>query len=327
MECRAPECADDAEKRCPHCGAPVCAAHGPRAAHACLGEETERTARARSVPVDRSTLVAVVVATVAVLAVVVAAGGVLGTNAARVAPGLADGSDPDDDGLVTEYERELGTDPRDPDTDGDGLPDRVEVVGRTDDGVALPDADPTRKDLYVGVRYGAGIDRLSDAERRWLRRAFDEMPVSNPSGESGVDLHLDGRPPAGGRTDARLSSRFEAYGSAGAERVYRRAYDERRCTHRLLLFGRVTGGSRDGFAPAPGGYAVVDGRPTAGEPTERALLAVHELLHTVVGRFADGSGHTDAGYLAEQPGASDERLSRPAARALADGFERPPACG
>jgi len=326
MECRTPDCEDDAEKRCPHCGSPVCAAHAPQAAHACLGEDAGST-RTWSVPLDRSTLAAAAVAAAAVLAVVVAAGGVLGTDAARVAPGLADGSDPDGDGLVTEYERELGTDPRDADTDGDGLPDRVEVVGRTDDGVALPGADPTRADLYVGVRYAEGVDRLSGAERRWLRRAFDEMPVSNPSGESGIALHLDDRPPAGGRTGARLSFRFEAYGSAGSERMYRRAYDERRCTHRLLLFGRVTGSGRDGFAPAPGGYGVVDGRLTDGEPTARARLAVHELLHTVVGRFADGSGHTEAGYLAGRPGASDERLSDRTARALADGFERPPACG
>jgi len=42
------------------------------------------------------------------------------------------GDDPDDDGLSTEQEEELGTDPNDPDTDNDGVEDGEEVTNDTD---------------------------------------------------------------------------------------------------------------------------------------------------------------------------------------------------
>jgi outer membrane protein OmpA-like peptidoglycan-associated protein len=49
--------------------------------------------------------------------------------------------DPDDDGLTTEEETIIGTDPFNPDTDGDGIPDGVEVHGPNPTNPLLPDSD------------------------------------------------------------------------------------------------------------------------------------------------------------------------------------------
>lgn len=60
--------------------------------------------------------------------------------------------DSDGDGLGDEYEREIGTDPFDPDTDGDGVPDGVEVWTGTD---PLDASDPgDLPGAEVGSPYG-----------------------------------------------------------------------------------------------------------------------------------------------------------------------------
>ena len=111
--------------------------------------------------------------------------------------------DTDGDGLDDRLEARLGTDPMKPDTDGDGLLDGWEVFGvipafAGPEGnalpVAIPGANALRKDVYVEVDWmrdtghthafrRAGRDRVEDA--------FTRAPVSNPSGEFGVNIHID----------------------------------------------------------------------------------------------------------------------------------------
>ncbi|ACV47365.1 MULTISPECIES: hypothetical protein [Halomicrobium] len=93
-------------------------------------------------------------------------------------------TDTDADGLIDERERSLGADPTDPDTDGDGIPDGTEV-----DDPLYPDADPLEHDIYVEVD-ATGENRLSEAAVDLIERTFADAPVENPSGGSGIDIHV-----------------------------------------------------------------------------------------------------------------------------------------
>ncbi len=93
-------------------------------------------------------------------------------------PGDAgDDDDTDDDLLTDDEEAALGTDPRDPDTDGDGVPDGIEVNydgtdplredtdgdGLSDGQEAMGHTDPLDPDTDGGgVEDGAEVDRASD---------------------------------------------------------------------------------------------------------------------------------------------------------------------
>jgi hypothetical protein len=109
------------------------------------------------------------------------------------------------------------------DTDGDGLGDGWEVLGRTANGryLALPGwgADPRHKDMFVEVDFRRlTLQENADAERVTMsadaalafaaayadaaitdpaRRAAHAALVGNPDGKPGIAVHLDtGRPPA-----------------------------------------------------------------------------------------------------------------------------------
>jgi hypothetical protein len=117
--------------------------------------------------------------------------------------------DPDDDGLPTWQERLIGTDPWNPDTDGDSLKDGWEVQGfvpATDpelqaQGTPIPGADPLRPDVYVEVDWMKSATHSHEfrrAARDRVEDAFTRAPVSNPSGESGVNIHIDAGALGGG---------------------------------------------------------------------------------------------------------------------------------
>jgi hypothetical protein len=93
--------------------------------------------------------------------------------------------DPDNDGLHNAAEVWHGTNASNPDTDGDGLPDGVEV--KADE--ALPGADPLRMDVYVEVDYEANCN-FSQSRIEQMKQTFDRAPVRNPNGERGIELHL-----------------------------------------------------------------------------------------------------------------------------------------
>ena len=92
-------------------------------------------------------------------------------------------NDTDGDGLDDSRELDLGTDPLESDTDGDGLPDGAEV-DMTD---RFPGADPLQKDIFVEVDY---TSRLSRSAIRDITDEFEQAPINNPDGSSGVDIHI-----------------------------------------------------------------------------------------------------------------------------------------
>ncbi len=80
-------------------------------------------------------------------------------------------NDPDRDGLTNDEEKQIGTDPNNPDTDGDGLKDGEEVhIYHTDplkwdtDGDGLSDGDEVLKYHTDPLKYDTDGDGLSDGE-------------------------------------------------------------------------------------------------------------------------------------------------------------------
>ncbi|PSP49914.1 hypothetical protein BRC60_05825, partial [Halobacteriales archaeon QH_1_68_42] len=190
-------------------------------------------------------------------------------------------ADSDEDGLADGREIEVGTNATLADTDGDSLADGAEVAGETEGGVAIPDADPLRMDLYVQVSVSNGTDPYSEAERAELRGTWADLPVDNPDGSTGVELHLDQR-------ELNETHVIEEAGDYGRlkERYGADSLGNRSGVYRHLLLLEI---DRDyaGRAAAPGTFSVVGGGYTRSFDglRYRVFVAVHELLHNVVGRL------------------------------------------
>jgi hypothetical protein len=244
------------------------------------------------------------------------------------------GSDPtsphsDDDGLDDGREVALGIDPAAEDTDGDRLRDDWELANETDDGVALPDADPAEMDLYVVVGVADGVSGLRNYSA--LEREFAEMPVENPDGTTGVDLHVVETRQLG--EEVRLEDRSRAgTDTSGLDRIERQharpLLGERKDVYRALLFIDFYQpmGLAIGWGEAPGDFSVVNGRF---EEDVRRAIAVHELLHNVFGvletdrRCPDDPVHyCGEGWLNGSMSDSDMFLPAPLAEELErEGFE------
>lgn len=128
----------------------------------------------------------------------------------RVAVELStDAKDSDLDGLTDEEEATLTTNPRDRDTDGDGLLDGWEVNGfpaarvtdlgpriRLLNASAAPEdrnaqLDPRRKDVIVNVSYFDQVDRKQfEGEIPRIQSTYRALDVPNPDGSKGVWLHI-----------------------------------------------------------------------------------------------------------------------------------------
>lgn len=117
-----------------------------------------------------------------------------------------------------------GTDPANPDTDGDGINDGDEVVG-TADGLDLPalGVNPLRKDLLIEYDWfddvsecGAHSHAPSAAVLERVAAIFAQAPVQNPDGSTGINVIQDagqGGPLSGGNLvegDATLPGAFDA---------------------------------------------------------------------------------------------------------------------
>lgn len=212
---------------------------------------------------------------------------------------LKQGTDPfqadtDGDGLDDGRERVLGTVPTNPDTDGDGLRDGAEVRGETGSGVALPDSDPLAKDLYVRVDSVAGVAAQSERFYDRVESAFDEMPVGNPNGETGIDAHV--------RQGRRLNASV-TYTGDNFWRLEKRLDDARSGAadtyHRVVLAPFET--REVGYGEVGGTFSVVD---AGADNATRYHVVVHELLHNVVGDIdatgacpGDPHHYCDGGWL------------------------------
>jgi hypothetical protein len=85
------------------------------------------------------------------------------------------------------------------DTDGDGIPDIWETNGIRDHNgnmlLNLPamGADPNHKDIFVQSDSMSGL-QLSDKALMRVEKAFEDSPVQNPDGTTGIHLHVDNGP-------------------------------------------------------------------------------------------------------------------------------------
>jgi hypothetical protein len=201
-----------------------------------------------------------------------------------------------------------------PDRDGDGLPDAWERAGETPDGVALPDADPGRKDLYVQVNHGSNVDPLTEMERRQLRDVWARMSVANPDGSTGIDAHVvDSGPRAGSLGEPVVFSDQESF-----PQYYTEAHlGDRLCVYHQVAYGRTDMGDVAGLGSTPGYATIAEGRQPSyeGNVSFRVAVTTHELLHNVAGRV-DGRSHTSRGWLTGGVTADNEFLSEPTAREL-----------
>lgn len=202
-----------------------------------------------------------------------------------------------------------------PDRDGDRLRDSWERAGETPDGVALPNASVGRKDLYLQVLYGRGMDRLDETERRELRRIWAEMPVENPDGSTGISLHIV--------EERRLDREVK---TTAPEDVVRSRYDDEhlgaaKCVYYQTTFGDFDGSGTSGYAVLGDYASVVDGTETtvrAGR-SARVLVLTHELLHNTAG-FVEREKHTAEGWLSDRDLRSNDYLSQATAESLESGF-------
>jgi hypothetical protein len=99
-------------------------------------------------------------------------------------------TDSDQDGLSNEQEAKLGTDPMNPDTDGDGLLDGWEVTGIR--GLDLPKigCDPRHVDLVCLVSKFAGVAKAPfDNDMARVEKFYKELPTKNPDGTTGMAFH------------------------------------------------------------------------------------------------------------------------------------------
>lgn len=214
-----------------------------------------------------------------------------------VTPSPTPRPDRDGDGLDDVTERELGTDPTDRDTDGDRLDDYEEYNNLTRQGYPLPNASATHKDIYLTLLVTANVENFSADERRSLRDLWEGMPVSNPDDEPGIRLHINqsrvGRETSDATIDSVDSLRKQYY---SPEFIPRRA----QCVRHVGLVLAITSDEYGGRGDAPGYFFIADGGSTEARNTAytvRTVMITHELLHNIIGTFADGSIHTDDGWL------------------------------
>jgi hypothetical protein len=102
----------------------------------------------------------------------------LGTDAANKDSQPSSIDDPDMDGLTNEEERAINTDPTDPDTDNDGLSDRQEAMNRTSDPLKA-DTDEDGSNDFIEIIDGTN-PRVPDSDGDgWLDGA-EKLAGSDP---------------------------------------------------------------------------------------------------------------------------------------------------
>jgi len=111
---------------------------------------------------------------------------------APASPATVAATDTDSDGLPDEEENKLGTDPNDPDTDGDGLNDGDEVrIFKTDPLKADTDGDSINDwdEIYAGLDPSVKEGKLSDSDGDGLADIFETYRRLDPNN---ADMDKDG---------------------------------------------------------------------------------------------------------------------------------------
>ncbi|HZH99369.1 MAG TPA: hypothetical protein VEX38_10395, partial [Fimbriimonadaceae bacterium] len=100
-------------------------------------------------------------------------------------------SDSDADGLPNAEEVGIGTDPLNPDTDGDGLLDGWEVSDHRGLELKKLGCNPRKIDIIclISPFHNANADRVKTELER-VSRTYSELPVENPDGSRGWNLHI-----------------------------------------------------------------------------------------------------------------------------------------
>jgi hypothetical protein len=169
--------------------------------------------------------------------------------------------DSDADCLSDDRERRLGTDPENPDTDGDGIRDGFEVSGSA----TYPDASPRQIDIYVEIDHmnGTSVPRgaLATIERRFAAQ--------------NISLHLvvDDTIPA---------ATVDVNGRAGTPTTFNtlrdRHFDRRDQVYHYALIATDLYGSDRLAGKRVGPDFVIEGQPTA---NGTGFAFMHELGHAV----------------------------------------------
>lgn len=208
------------------------------------------------------------------------------------------------------------------DNDGDGLYNAQENTS------AYPGSSPDHMDLYVRFVVGSEARDIPQSTIEQLERRFAEMPIENPDGATGIDLHVVAvnetnrslTPHDAPQSIADVFQYVPAYnGSVGCDRLHTVAVTE------------YAGTFYSGQGQAPGLLSYVDRTPGVDLESDRLFvqLVIHELLHNIVGERlpADesvGGVHTYNGYLSRQyvDYHNQMYLSSVTRRVLADGFAK-----
>lgn len=179
---------------------------------------------------------------------------------------LLDDSDWD---LLSDFEESrLGTDPNNPDTDGDGLLDSLESRVMFPEAIVTMGVNPLHKDLLVEVDWDDTYPttKITDVAVGILKASFRNSPIGNPDGRSGINLIVDkGQFGGGSGTDrqAMAPSRQNIFYHTSSD------YDL---------------GSLYGYADLPGRNNYIRGDFSAfgvGEGFVEAIVWMHELGHNL----------------------------------------------
>lgn len=187
------------------------------------------------------------------------------------------------------------------DADGDWLKDEWEEAGEAPNGLPIPEADPDHRDLFVDIVSLSDAPLLSPDMVTDLKRRFSELPVVNPDGKTGINLHVHGPR----YLDLSMAELIEQEGQdihqislLHGRFLYQKAFMEDRVGIYHLLVNLPASAYIDGKAGISAfKFAMIK--------THHREVIMHHLLRTIIGPAFDtecfDEWHTCNGYLTDPP--------------------------